>query len=546
MIKPFKRDAVVVLSISLVFLLIASRNLGHTEIPVSGWTISGSDQVYVDLSSQQNVAEIVFMVKTGSLNLEVSTGEPSSWDIAAQATVEGYNRWRRISVERSTRYLKIDFERSHGVANESSQVVKLSVWGESSNPDSYESLIDEQNMVQYPPTYMSEAVFDEVYYVRASEDYLYGRDPYENTHPPLGKLIIAAGILVLGNNPFGWRILGILFATAKLPVIYLLGKEVSGSWRGGLFSAFLLGFEFMHFTMGRIATIDIFLVSFSLASMLFFYRYMKRVLESGWDTSLRSLFAAVILSALGFSTKWTAAFNLAAQFSILGLIRFGFLRNEGGQKRIGNINRNVFLVLAGTASVFVFVYLLTYLPYMWLGHSLGDVFQQQWYMLSYHSGLDASHGYSSPWWSWPLLTRPVWLYVSELGVGEVSTIVILGNPAIWWVGLIVMINRIFRVNGERTPSSVFLISMFAFQWLPYSLISRSLFLYHYFLNVPIMCLAISDRLVKIWSVKKRRATVIAYLLIVIVAFALYYPVISGNPVHNSLRAILRIPRSWAF
>ena len=30
------------------------------------------------------------------------------------------------------------------------------------------------------------------------------------------------------------------------------------------------------------------------------------------------------------------------------------------------------------------------------------------------------------------------------------------------------------------------------------------------------------------------------------AFALYYPVISGNPIHESLRGLLRILRSWAF
>jgi dolichyl-phosphate-mannose--protein O-mannosyl transferase len=499
-----------------------------------------------------DVSEIVFMVKTGELNLEISAGEPDSWDKVGEASVEGYNRWRRVDVDRLTRFLRIEFDRSHGeilemiVAGEEGRVEDLRVWEEGGPSDSLDALTDEQDLAQYPPTYLSESVFDEVYYVRAAEEYLSGRDPYEDTHPPLGKLIIAAGVSVLGNNPWGWRIAGVLFASAMIPVIYLLGKEFSGSWLGGLFSALLLGFDFMRFTMGRMATTDIFLVFFSLASLLFFTRYMKRVLDAGWGTPLSPLFAAVILSSLGFATKWTAVFGLAAQFFTLGLIRIGYLKNRDGQKRTGAFNGKVLMVLVGTVAVFVVVYFLTYIPYMGLGHSLRDVFERQLSMLGYHSGLEVSHGFSSPWWSWPLLSRPVWLYVSELGGGWVSTVVAMGNPVVWWVGLIVMINETLRATREGASSRVLLVTMFAFQWLPYALISRSLFLYHFFPNVPILCLAVSDRMVDIWQKNEQRPKTVIYLILVIAAFVIYYPVISGSPVHNVLRGLLRILRSWAF
>jgi dolichyl-phosphate-mannose--protein O-mannosyl transferase len=552
MISPLKRETVVVFSLALMFFLLASWNLGHYEIPSSGWTLSGNARVIVDLGSPVDVSEIVFMVKSGKLSLEISTGEPDSWDKVAETSLEGYYRWRRVSVDRLTRFLMIDFDSSQSeilemvVASEDGPVEDLSLLEDDGHSTSLEALIDEENLAEYPPTYKSESVFDEVYFVRAAEDYLSGRDPYENTHPPLGKLIIAAGISILGNNPLGWRIAGVFFASAMIPVIYLLGKEISGSWLGGIFSALLLGFDFMRFTMGKMATTDTFLVFFSLASLLFFYRYMKGVLDEGWGISPRHLFLAVILSSLGFATKWTAAFSLAAQFFTLGLIRFGFLKNRDGQKRTGAINGNVLLVLTGTATVFIFVYLLTYIPYMGLGHSLRDVFERQLSMFSYHSVLEARHGYASPWWSWPLLSRPVWLYVSELGGELVSTMVAMGNPAVWWVGLIVMINETKRIIRGGAPSRVFLVTMYAFQWLPYALIQRSLFLYHFFLNVPILCLVISDRMVDIWRENEKRPRTIIYLILVIVAFILYYPVISGSPVHNNLRGILRILQSWVF
>ena len=550
MMPSIKRETVVVLSLTIIFFFLATWNLGHDEIPSTGWTVSGNARVIVDLASVVDVSEISFMVKTGDLNLEISTGEPDSWEKAAEESIEGYNRWRRVSVDRRTRFLRIDFDNSHGeilefvVGGPDGRVEDPILWGEDGSSETFGALTDEQDLVQYPPTYMSESVFDEVYYVRAAEEYLSGRNPYEDTHPPLGKLIIAAGVSVLGNNPFGWRIAGVFFASAMIPVIYLLGNEIIGSRLGGLFSASLLGFDFMRFTMGKIATTDVFLVFFSLASMLFFYRYMRSVLDTGWGAPLRPLFTTVILSSLGFATKWTAAFGLASQFFILGLIRIGYVGKEKSKGTNGGINRNVLLVLAGTAAVFLFVYFLTYIPYMSLGHTLRDVFERQISMFGYHSGLEANHGFSSPWWSWPLLSRPVWLYVSELGGELVSTMVAMGNPVVWWVGLIVMVNEIMGIAKGAAPTRVFLVTIYAFQLLPYALISRSLFLYHFFPNVPILCLAVSGQMVKNWRENRRKT--LTYLLLVIAAFVIYYPVISGSPVHNSLRSLLRILQSWVF
>ena len=121
---PLKRETVVVLSLSLMFFLLASWGLGHDEIPSTGWTVSESARVIVDLGSQVEVSEIVFMVKTGELNLEISTGEPDSWEKVVEASVEGYNRWRRVGVDRLTRFLMIDFDRSHG------EILEMTVAGE--------------------------------------------------------------------------------------------------------------------------------------------------------------------------------------------------------------------------------------------------------------------------------------------------------------------------------------------------------------------------------------------------------------------------------
>ena len=162
---------------------------------------------------------------------------------------------------------------------------------------------------------MQNTYFDEIYFVRTAQQYLHLQLPYEWTHPPLGKLIQASGILVFGFNPFGWRIMGVIFATLMIPLIYLLGKKMFGTWIGGFTAAFLLTFDFMHFTMARMGTADTYVVFFSLASQLFFLIYLKNVLDKGWKTSIVPLFLAVTFAALGFSTKWLVLFGFLGAIS---------------------------------------------------------------------------------------------------------------------------------------------------------------------------------------------------------------------------------------
>ena len=72
---------------------------------------------------------------------------------------------------------------------------------------------------------MSKMYFDEVYFARSAENYVNHMIPNERTHPPLGKLIQATGVAVFGETPFGWRIMGVVFATLMIPLMYLLGRS---------------------------------------------------------------------------------------------------------------------------------------------------------------------------------------------------------------------------------------------------------------------------------------------------------------------------------
>ncbi len=127
----------------------------------------------------------------------------------------------------------------------------------------------------YPPT----KVFDEIYFARAAEEYLKNMRIYENTHPPLSKLLVTLSVLLFGglghgDNSYGWRFLDVLFGALVVMLLYVFAKRVTKST---LFATIAAGFLFldgMHFVQSRIATPEGFVVFFSLAAVYAFYRFL--------------------------------------------------------------------------------------------------------------------------------------------------------------------------------------------------------------------------------------------------------------------------------
>jgi dolichyl-phosphate-mannose-protein mannosyltransferase len=577
-----KRDLLTAAMLSIVFFSLATWNLGMTRTPVTAAQFSSGQGFIIDLGSVNDVKSISFLVKDGSFNLTVSAGSPDNWQVIASNILYPYNqaqkkwsldyyKWYEVNIQQTTRYVKLDFNQAspsspnalitelYVITPEDQQVSVASVTSSDSGNQNLSTLIDEQNLVQYPATYMTQTYFDEIYYVRSAEQYLNLQVPYEWTHPPLGKLIIATGISFFGFSPFGWRILGVVAATLMIPLIYVLGKKLFGKWIGALASAFLLTFDFMHFTMARMATVDTYVVLFSLASQLFFLIYLKNVLKNGWKTPVQPLFLAILFFALGFSTKWFVLYGFAAQLAILALLRIRDVAKlkKGLSNKIYVFTDSPFTTIIEFLLLAVLVYFLTYIPDVLAGRSVIDLLGLQGAMYNYHATLNATHAFASSWWTWPLMLRPLWLYVSTLPNSTTSTITIMGNPLVWWVGFTCLIGisifalvKIVRATdnrlGEIGLPALFVITFFFFQWVPYMFISRITFIYHFYLNVPFLCLATAYFINKYWSNKWVKLVAIAYFTSTVALFALFYPVISGTPAANSWIDSLKWLNGWVF
>ena len=67
--------------------------------------------------------------------------------------------------------------------------------------------------------------------------------------------------------------------------------------------------------------------------------------------------------------------------------------------------------------------------------------------LRYHAEECHSHPYSSLWLTWPIMEHPVLFYAtSQPNNGAVAQITDMGNPAIWWLGILALLFCVWRLT----------------------------------------------------------------------------------------------------
>jgi len=81
--------------------------------------------------------------------------------------------------------------------------------------------------------YPNELTWDEHHFVENARNLLEGRSD-RNDHPPLGKLLLALGIVAVGDEGAGWRLAPLLFGLALIALAYALGASAFRSRVAGL------------------------------------------------------------------------------------------------------------------------------------------------------------------------------------------------------------------------------------------------------------------------------------------------------------------------
>lgn len=391
----------------------------------------------------------------------------------------------------------------------------------------------------------TEQYFDEVHHVRTAMEFRDGLNPHEWTHPHISKLFMALGMTTLGEDfdprdgiwkpgaqysikaCFGWRFPSLVFGALALLAQYALARSLFGRRTIAIAATSLLALDGVFFVHARIAMTNIYVVCFMLAACLALWK---------WITTERGRWLALLglMLGLGLATRWSSlwAWGFSGLMLLWHLGRVLYPRWQAAGRTGSGIARWVGQMAGAMLAIPLAVYLLSYVPFVlqpgngsgegtvsvtrqlltsgepegfppvwgdvWKrdtyarGHGWYKVINQQKDMWRYHAEIKEKHPYSSPWWSWPLMLRPVWYHFTTNAQGMSVGIWAIGNAVIWWAYLPVLACTTYLARREKS-AALGLVCLFGWgMWLAWGIKPRPLVFMHYlFEAIPFLCIALA-------------------------------------------------------
>ena len=603
-----RKDALPLLLLTAVYAATAFFQLGSFVNPQSASQLAAEEPVTFSLSEEHTLSRILYYpgLNTGSYTLEVSSDGKTWYTLqfheedkethapAYHDWVKGSNssalslnhryfdmfKWIEVKPENP---IPVKFFRLTGHPTGGKPWLEL---GElalydgasvaiSSADEKAAPLFDEGSIVPAAPSWYNSSYFDEIYHPRTALEHLRNIYPYEITHPPLGKLFMSLGIQLFGMTPFGWRFVGTLFGVGMVPLLYVFLKNLFGKTLIALCGTALFTFDFMHLTQTRIATIDTYGVFFILAMYFFLYRYLTLPAGTSFRKGAVPLFLSGLMWGIGAASKWTVIYG-AVGLAILYFIGLWYKwrdwpRDEGSPHFAPWLWKTLLFSVLCFVVIPAVIYTLSYIPY---AAAQGEVTVQsvikamldnQKYMLTYHQGVNEPHGYSSRWYQWIVDGRPILYYLDtsqEAATGLKTAFGALNNPIVSWSGLLAILTLLLRpiVNllhrRRGTPplpaldgKAVFLLVGYFSQLVPWMLIFRTTFAYHYFPSVLFLALALAYLMDGLVERAPRGWQMAVYGLTgsSVAIYAAFYPVLIGLAVPSWYSTyVLRWLPSWPF
>ena len=583
--RMVKKDYLIMTIISVVYAVFAFTNLGSTVIPQRNEPVEQTGgQIVFELEELSQVEKFKYYAGYCEGKFELLYSEDGihyekldlNQDEAGVNSLEHeYSdmfKWHFYNVGQNARYLKIVLDDGYMEFREVAftgvddtvlpiRSAQLTIDGETTDA-SY--MIDEQDQVPQSTSYMTDMYFDEVYHARTAYEYMEGIYPYEITHPPLGKSIITLGIQLFGFTPFGWRFMGALFGVLILPVLYIFAKRLFKKTKWAAVATILFAADFMHFSLTRIATIDSYSLFFILLMYLCMYEYTQHNFnKEKLSRTLLPLGLCGLAFGLGAATKWIclyAGVGLFVMFFYTVYRRaqeYRVAKAEGMEEIAGAFRRKLVLTLLFCVGVFIvipiIIYCLSYIPYFNAKEDFGlaGIWGNQQYMLNYHGNLktDSPHPYQSNCYTWPFDLRPVFFFRGYyLPENMVSVIWCMASPLLAWGGLAAVLYLLgLRGKGKKFDAQgiPFIVVGALAQYLPWMIISREVFIYHYFATLPFVVFAIIYVL-RYWEENYKWGKKATWIVVgvAILLFLAFYPALTGVPMSREWASVIRWLPLW--
>ncbi len=369
-----------------------------------------------------------------------------------------------------------------------------------------------------PPNFL----LDESQYV-GSANALLAHSPNPNPEaPPLGKLIVAAGIKLFGDNPLGWRIMSVVFGALTVAGLFLWVKLLVEDYSIALIAAILALLDNFMFVLARAALMDIFLVGFVIFGLLAFTAALK--LDNMSDAGRRAfLLMGGVFFGFACACKWNGVDTLGiVVITSIGLL---WLSRRSCNPELASYAEH--LRQAGTRWVAVsllfvpvLAYSITFIPLL---HSLNlpfnfrELVSMNIFIWKFHRAVVGNVFLVTRWYTWPLHVDPLR-----------SLSYLVGNWYIMWVGLLALL-FCARGFGRSLPETL-LVLLYAANFLQWAVTPQScLFYYYYFPSAVFLGVAIALALRQlpehVFGVRVATLTVLPALVI----FAYCYPRMAHLP-----------------
>lgn len=218
--KKSRGERAAVLLVTLLYACAAFFRLGDTKAPQSSIVFSEGQSLTLALAQDAELSRAMAysVIGTGGFALSLSE-DGEQWRDAGELdqNYAALLKWHELALSGRARFLRL-------TARGSPELGELTLYDENGAALRWETqneLTDEQALTPARPSFLNSSYFDEIYHARTALEHLRGMWPYEISHPPLGKLILALGVSLFGMTPFGWRFSGTVIGVLMLPALYV-------------------------------------------------------------------------------------------------------------------------------------------------------------------------------------------------------------------------------------------------------------------------------------------------------------------------------------